>query len=76
VIYTSQVDPSYINVAIAPSTSKRTSFETPSIVELFLSIVKLVVSQFPASAMTIKLPALGVGGRVIVKAPPEVSASI
>ena len=47
-----------------------------SIVELFLANVKLFVFQSPPSTIVTWSPVAGVAGKVIVKAPPEVSAII
>jgi hypothetical protein len=48
----------------------------PSIVLPFLPTVRLIDSQFPASAIMTKSPAEGVAGRLIVNVPPDVSARI
>jgi hypothetical protein len=50
--------------------------DDPSIVDPFLSTVRLLVPQAAPSAITTVSPSEGVAGKVKVHAPPDVSAII
>jgi hypothetical protein len=57
-----------------PPTSAYKVEDTPSIVFPFPSIVKLYTDQLSPSAILTICPNEGVGGKLIVKLPAEVSA--
>ena len=71
------VVPSYMNDTNTFETSRIKSVAEASIVEPFLPTVKLfVLNEWPLSAKVTLSPDEGDTGKLIVKAPPDVSAAI